>query len=78
MGLNDLNVQEFRGIKEQLQKMVCTAHRDQEKTLCVHNDTRDAFWSEVVIQCYESELKKVAANQKQDPLDFLSGAFSEA
>jgi hypothetical protein len=57
---------------------VVLAHPSDEKRLCLYTDASDQFWSAVVTQVPPEDLDLPAADQRHEPLAFLSGRFTGA
>jgi RNase H-like domain found in reverse transcriptase len=55
---------------------VVLAHPSDEKRPCLHTDASDQFWSAVVKQVPPEDLDLPAADQRHEPLVFLSGRFT--
>jgi hypothetical protein len=55
---------------------VTLAHPSSALRLCLYTDASDAFWSAVVTQVPPPDLDLPPAEQKHEPLAFLSGRFT--
>jgi RNase H-like domain found in reverse transcriptase len=54
------------------------AHPRDEMRLCFYTDASQKIWSAVVTQVPPRDLDKPLADQQQEPLAFISGAFKDA
>ena len=70
--------QTFLDLQESLKKAVAVAFPRPGHTLCVYTDASERFWSGIVSQTTEDELKKPYEEQRHEPLAFLGGAFRDA
>jgi len=68
----------FRDIQDSIRSAVTLSYPDPEKVICVFTDASERYWSGVVTQCAESEVKKPSGEQKHEPLAFLGAEFKGA
>ena len=68
----------FRLAKSALEHQVTLAHRNVDCRLCVYTDASDFLWSGMVTQIPFEDIKKPHADQRHQPLCFLSGQFKGA
>lgn len=67
----------FEACKSALANQICLHHRDTDKRLCVYTDSSDHVWSGIVTQVPFEDLSLPHADQRHEPLAFLSGRFSD-
>jgi hypothetical protein len=65
----------FERVKTTLKKMVPLSHPDPNKMVCLYTDASDGFWGAIATQVPTEDLALAAADQRHEPLAFLSGAF---
>lgn len=68
----------FSECKVALENQVTLAHRDPSKQLCVFTDASELLWSGVVTQVPAQDLNKGYADQRHEPMCFLSSSFTNA
>jgi hypothetical protein len=59
-----------------LEHAVTLIHPSSALHLCLYTDASDAFWSAVVTKVPSPDLDLPPAEQKHEPLAFLSGRFT--
>ena len=65
-------------LQDSLRNAVKLAYPDPDKTICVHTDASDRYWSGVVSQVAPDDLRKRASEQVHEPLGFVGGEFTKA
>lgn len=68
--------QAFKRLREQLQRVAESVHRNTNQTGCVHSDASEIFWAADVSQCDEDELKNPTTVQGHQPLAFFKIPFN--
>lgn len=76
LGWGESETTAFGNCKTALAKQVTLSHRDTDKRLCVYTDASDSVWSGIVTQVPYEDLKLNHADQRHEPLAFLSGRFN--
>lgn len=76
VGWSNIEQTAFDSCKRALETQVTLAHHDVQKRLCVYTDACDTVWSGVITQVPYEDLSKDHADQRHDPLAFLSGHFT--
>ena len=66
----------FDNIQAVLSNAIKLSHRDVSKQLCVYTDASALFWAGVVTQIPPEDMGKPPADQRHEPLGFLSGQFN--
>lgn len=67
----------FEKCKSALANQINLHHRDASKRLCVYTDSSDHVWSGIVTQVPFGDLALAHAEQRHEPLAFISGRFSD-
>jgi len=67
----------FDTCKKVLAKQVTLSHRDDDKRLCIYTDASEYVWSGIATQVPMADLDKPQADQRHEPLAFLSGRFNK-
>jgi Reverse transcriptase (RNA-dependent DNA polymerase)/RNase H-like domain found in reverse transcriptase len=68
----------FRTCQEALEYVVTLAHVSQTKRVCLYTDASTSFWSSITTQVPPEDLALPLAEQRHEPLAFMSGAFTGA
>ena len=68
----------FNDLQESLRNSVKLSYSDPDKTICVHTDASDRYWTGIVTQVDHSELDKKPHDQRHQPLGFVGGEFTKA
>ena len=66
----------FDACRKSLASQVTLAHRDEKKRLSIYTDASDFAWSGIATQVPLADLTLPAAEQRHEPLAFLSGRFN--
>jgi hypothetical protein len=65
----------FERCKNSLLHATSLAHRNEHLGLCVYTDASERHWSSVITQVPPADLNEPHADQRHEPLAFLSGTF---
>ena len=63
----------YLDLQESLHNVVKLSHPDPPKSICIHTDASEKFWSGIVTQLDDSELAKHPAQQWHAPLAIVGG-----
>jgi RNase H-like domain found in reverse transcriptase len=78
VGWTAKSVECFDTCKKALINATSLAHRDESLRLCVYTDASERHWSSVITQVPYTDLGLPHAEQRHQPLAFLSGSFTGA
>jgi hypothetical protein len=68
----------FKSCQTVLANATTLAHPSADKRICLYTDASQDFWSAIVTQVPPSDLEFPPAEQRHEPLAFLSGHFTGA
>jgi RNase H-like domain found in reverse transcriptase len=68
----------FRLCQSALENLVTLAHVTPQKRICMYTDASSDFWSSITTQVPPEDLYLSPAEQRHEPLAFLSGSFTGA
>ena len=77
-GWNHTHREAFENVKQALAKSVVLAHPSASKLICLFTDASDKHWSGILTQVPPNDIDLPFAEQKHQPLAFLSGSFHGA
>lgn len=66
----------FDGLKTQFRTATKLADRKQNQTLSLFTDACDTHWSKILTEFYQEDRKLTLGEQRHEPIEFFSGAFS--
>ena len=73
-----MHTEAFKDLQDTIRNSVMMAFPSPDKRICVYTNASDCFWSAVITQVEENELKKPLGKQMHEPLAFLGAAFKGA
>jgi RNase H-like domain found in reverse transcriptase len=74
-GLTDEHTQCFQACQSALEHAVTLAQHSPEKLVCSYTDTSNHFWSSITTQVPPEDFDLPHADQRHEPLVFLSVSF---
>lgn len=67
----------FIDLQEHLKEETRLTYTDPKIILWIHTDASDRLWAPAATQCFPEDLNEHIQEQSHQPLEFLSGTFSE-
>ena len=68
----------FEDLKFLIAERVTLSHLDPAKRLCMNTDASEHYWAGDLTQIPQEDTAKPQSGKRQEPLAFVSGAFSGA
>jgi hypothetical protein len=78
VGWDETHEQELQQVKQVLLSMVPLSHALPENDVCLFTDASLDHWGAIVTQVQPEDSKKAIADQRHQPLAFLSEKFTGA
>jgi RNase H-like domain found in reverse transcriptase len=77
-GWTEKHAEAFKSCQTALAQATTLAHPASDKRVCLYTDASQDFWSAIATQVPPSDLDLPLADQRHEPLAFLSGSFTGA
>jgi hypothetical protein len=78
IGWLDAHARCFKQCQIALENLVTLAHPSTARRICMYTDASSLFWSSITTQVPPEDLDLPPAEQRHEPLAFLSGSFTRA
>jgi len=75
IGWDDSHLKCFETVKMAISNLVKLTHPKDDFIVCMFPDASQDFWSLILTQIPEEDVDKEIADQRHEPLAFLSGVF---
>ena len=73
---DDSFVEAFQNCQDMLASKVCISYPSEDQQVLLFTDASDEYWAAVITQIPLEDVSKAVAEQRHEPLLFLSGRFS--